>query len=210
MSEFVDERNWEWEGSKVYFKHADGERELRFSKAGSRIRGADSGLYSARAYRAGEALGYYCGNSDEERWKVGGKEAEDKRIEVLGTNAGRYVVELAGWYVVCDDTRRNPAGLPNDAGAEHANVRCLGSGKMEALRDIAIGEELYWCYGDAYWNYWSRRIARNKLTREEADAASWAVVEAATTGGEGGTRGTEGWRGATGRPPGEGGEGGHG
>ena len=46
------------------------------------------------------------------------------------------MVELAGWYVVCDDTRRNPAGLPNDAGAEHANVRCLGSGKMEALRDI--------------------------------------------------------------------------
>ena len=54
-------------------------------------------------------------------------------------------------------------------------MRCLGSGKMEALRDIAIGEELYWCYGDAYWNYWSRHIARNKLTRAEADTASWAV-----------------------------------
>ena len=100
MSEFVNERNWEWEGSNVYFKHADGERELRFRKAGSRIRGADSGLYSARAYRAGEALGYYCGSCDAERWKVGGREAEDRRIEVLGTNAGRYVVELAGWYLM--------------------------------------------------------------------------------------------------------------
>ena len=70
---------------------------------------------------------------------------------VVESAAGRYVVELAGWYVVCDHTRRNPAGLLcllNDAGAEHANVRCLSSGKMEATRDIAVGEELYWCYGD--------------------------------------------------------------
>ena len=95
---------------------------------------------------------------------------ERRRVRVVESAAGRYVVELAGWYVVCDDTRRNPAGLPNDAGAEHANVKCLGSGKMEAARDIAIGEELYWCYGEKYWKYWSTRPARNKLTKETAEA----------------------------------------
>ena len=28
---------------------------------------------------------------------------------------------------------------------------------MEAARDIAIGEELYWCYGEEYWAYWGSR-----------------------------------------------------
>ena len=95
--------------------------------------GADSGLFAARAYQAGEALGYYCGLDAREAaptdtvWKVGGEGAVDRRVRVVESASGRYVVELAGWYVVCDDMRRNPAGLPNDAGAEHANVRCLGN-----------------------------------------------------------------------------------
>ena len=84
---------------------------------------------------------------------------------------------------MCDHTRRNPAGLPNDAGTEYANVKCLGSGKMEAARDIAIGEELYWCYGEKYWKYWSTRPARNKLTKTAAEAAAWAVAGMTTAGG---------------------------
>ena len=149
--------NWIWRGNDIDFKHGDGQLELRFRKAGSHIPGADWGLFSARAYKAGDTLSYYCGLADREAaptdtlWRKGEEGAVERRIRVVESAAGRYVVELAGWYVVCDHTRRNPAGLPNDAGAEYANVKCLGSGKMEAARDIAVGEELCWCYGEKYW-----------------------------------------------------------
>ena len=213
MNEFTREGNWIWRGNDIYFKHGDGQLELRFRKAGSHIPGADWGLFSARAYKAGDTLGYYCGlgaKADaptDTLWRKGEEGAVERRVRVVESAAGRYVVELAGWYVVCDDTRRNPAGLPNDAGTEHANVKCLGSGKMEAARDIAIGEELYWCYGEKYWKYWSTRPARNKLTKEAAEAAAWAVAGTTTAGAESGA--AAGWQGGTGRPPG-GGEGGSG
>ena len=130
----------------------------------------------------------------------------DRRVRVIESASGRYVVQLAGWYVVCDHMRRNPAGLPNDAGAEHANVRCLGSGKMEAARDIAIGEELYWCYGEEYWAYWGSRPARNKLSKAAAEAATWAAAGTTAAGGGAG-RGRGGMAGRDGAATGDGGGG---
>ena len=75
----------------------------------------------------------------------------------------RYVMVVDGHYIVSYGCN-NPAGLANDAGEYHRNVTSGGGGRMEAIRYIEIGEEIYWCYGSKYWSRWKPRLPLPRAT----------------------------------------------
>ena len=51
---------------RIYFRHDDGELELRFTVEPSRIPGADDGLFAARPFKAGDTLTYYAAATPED------------------------------------------------------------------------------------------------------------------------------------------------
>ena len=120
--------DWIWKrvNERVYFKHANRRCELRFYVRPSRIPNAGMGLFAARPYAAGETLLYYAGTTLGAK---GTAEAERKLRELYEGEAGRYVMLIGNDYVVCYGIN-NPAGLANDAGSKHANVRELASGRI--------------------------------------------------------------------------------
>ena len=88
--------------------------------------------------------------------QVGEQEAEEA-LKQLEVPKARYVMEVDRHYIVSYGCN-NPAGLANDAGDYHRNVTSGGGGKMEAIRYIEIGEEIYWCYGSKYWGRGKPRL----------------------------------------------------
>ena len=76
-----------------------------------------------------------------------------------GKEPGRYVLRLGNMYVQGDLSRINPAHMINDAGGKHANAKCGGGGLVEVKRgkNIAAGQEIYWCYHAGYWSRWGPR-----------------------------------------------------
>ena len=81
------------------------------------------------------------------------------------------MVRLGGHYYDAYN-KQNPAGLANDAGGAHTNAKCNGSGRMIANKVIEAGEEIYWCYGNAYWRVWGPRAV---LPAKQASAARRAT-----------------------------------
>ena len=67
---------------------------------------------------------------------------------------------------------------------------------MAATRHIEIGEEIYWCYGRAYWRRWAPRLALPTAGGSAADAGGAGHGNgqggSGTAGGTGGTVGSGG------------------
>ena len=64
---------------RIYFRHDDGELELRFTVGASRIPGADNGLFAARPYMTNDTLTYYAAaKKDDDSGRVGTPAADAK------------------------------------------------------------------------------------------------------------------------------------
>ena len=177
---------------RIYFKHDDGELELRFTVGASRIPGADDGLFAARPYLTNDTLTYYAAAKKSDDLGRVGMPAADAKLERLELPRARYVMEVGGHYIVSYGCN-NPVGLANDAGDEHANVTGEGGGRMAATRHIEIGEEIYWCYGRAYWRRWAPRLALPTAGGSAADAGGAGHGNGqGGSGTAGGTSGTVG------------------
>lgn len=130
--------------------------EKRFFLAPSTL-GKDVGIgvYAARAFNKGETLTYYAGS---DLGKVGTEAGEAALQKARQGPTARYILNLGGRYIEPDLKDINPAHLINDAGYRHANAKCEGGGEVKAKKDIRVGDELFWCYGAAYWRYWGARV----------------------------------------------------
>ena len=100
---------------RIYFRHDDGELELRFTVEPSRIPGADDGLFAARPFKAGDTLTYYAAATPEDDLGQVGEQEAEKALKKLEVPKARYVMAVDGHYVVSYGCN-NPAGLANDAG----------------------------------------------------------------------------------------------
>ena len=116
-----------------------------------------------------------------------GTPAADAKLKRLEVPKARYVMEVGGRYIVSYGCN-NPAGLANDAGDEHANVVGEGGGRMAATRHIEIGEEIYWCYGRAYWRRWAPRLTLPTARGRAEDAGG--AGQGRGQGGSGAAGGT--------------------
>jgi len=155
--------------TNVYFQANDGEWERWFTIEPSRLGArAGNGVYAARPFRRGETLTYYGGR---DIGKAGTEAGEAAMQEAREGPAGRYILNLGGRYIEADLKSPNPAHVLNDAGYKHANAECRGGGEVRARRAIGAGEELFWCYGTSYWNYWGARVG-GRLTLPDAAAGS--------------------------------------
>ena len=172
---------------RIYFKHDDGELELRFTVGTSRIPGADNGLFAARPYMTNDTLTYYAAATKADDLGRVGTPAADAKLKRLEVPKARYVMEVGGRYIVSYGCN-NPAGLANDAGDEHANVVGEGGGRMAATRHIEIGEEIYWCYGRAYWRRWAPRLTLPTARGRAEDAGG--AGQGRGQGGSGAAGGT--------------------
>ena len=168
--------------TNVYLRASDGERKW-FTIEPSRLgKQAGNGVYAARPFRKGETLTYYGG---DDIGRAGTRAGEAALEEARRGPAGRYILNLGGRYIKPDLQSPNPAHMLNDAGHKHANAECRGGGEVRARRAIGAGEELFWCYGVGYWNYWGAQVG-GRLTLPEA------VAEGRGRGGRGGGNGGAG------------------
>ena len=114
-------------------------------------------MFAARAFKKGETLTYYGG---EDLGRAGTDEGEEAMRAGREGEAGRYILELNGRYVKADLKSDNPAHMINDAGYKHAKAVCGGGGlvKVKDNATIGAGEEIFWCYGKKYWQFWGPRL----------------------------------------------------
>lgn len=161
VEDWVNEERWKWtkregeEGTWDISFHRAGKWDHMFVVRKSRIPDAGDGLFAARDLEKSETLLHY----KTDAWgTVGEKETEERiaRLQADKNEAGRYIMQIGRHYYDLHN-KRNPAGLANDAGCEHANATCNSGGRIVAKRRIASGEEIYWCYGNQYWNVWKPR-----------------------------------------------------
>lgn len=139
----------------IYFLNTDGIWEKRFVLAPSSLgKGVGRGVYAAKAFNKGETLTYYGGN---DLGKMGTEAGEAALKKARQGPVARYILNLGGRYIESDLKNINPAHLINDAGHRHVNAECKGGGEMKAKKNIRVGDELFWCYGAAYWRYWGAR-----------------------------------------------------
>ena len=97
---FSNDRRWERDNGRVYFKHDDGTKELRFTIKTSRIPGADEGLFAARPYRVNETLTYYTAVRKQDDLGVVGMPKAERALRALKVPEARYVMEVSGRYIV--------------------------------------------------------------------------------------------------------------
>ena len=92
-----DDTRWSRVNERIYFKHDDGELELRFTVGASRIPGADDGLFAARPYLTNDTLTYYAAAKKSDDLGRVGMPAADAKLERLEVpRVGPYKLFLQG------------------------------------------------------------------------------------------------------------------
>ena len=212
--EWLDEERWEkGTDGRVRFKGRDDQwrdwLEVGQSTLGA---GAGNGVFAMRDFSKGETITYYGGR---ELGKAGTQEGEAALAAAMYDDSGaeraaaRYIQEFKGMYVEARINNGNPAHIINDAGSTHANATCKGGGELQATKVIKTGQEIFYCYGAAYWRRWAAGTPRLTLpARGRGAAGRGRGGGGGGKGGGGGARGARGGR--QGGGPGRGGDGGSG
>jgi SET domain-containing protein len=111
--------------------------------APSRLHGAGDGLFAEKPFPQGAKIVTYDG--DQHSFEGGADQAE-KLAQRLADTGNTMVLILDDATVIDGSKGTQGAQFANHKPMSEANARMMGN-TLYATRDIAVGEEICWCYG---------------------------------------------------------------